>query len=136
MYKLHHHLWFAISVSTLAIVSTCPVLAKPQPRSKVVVTSQIEHKAPVADDEISPPPVEAVLARVKLKPATPAKVVRAATPSVNSRSIVKVPPTARVKHSGRHISADRSLQGISNLIDNDRVTPKHENFSAVNRLID
>jgi hypothetical protein len=131
MYKLHYRLWIAISVSTLAIVSTCPVLAKPQPRAKkVVVTSQIENKAVVADDEISPPPVEAVLARVKLKSATPAKVVRTGTPTSS-----KVPSTVRAKNSGRHVS-DRSLQGISNLIDNDRVTPKHENFSAVNRLID
>jgi hypothetical protein len=137
MSKLHHRLWVAISVSALAIVSSCPVSAKPQPRAKAIVTSQAENPVSVADDEISPPPVEAILARVKVKPANQSKVVRSATVSiVKARSIVKVTPTVRVKKSGRHVSADRSLQGLSNLTNNDRVTPKYDNYSAVNRLID
>lgn len=128
MSKLRHRLWVAISVSALAIVSSCPVSAKPQPRSKVIVTSQADNSDPVTDDSISPPPVEAVLARVKVKPAKVA--------SSNARSIVKVAPTVRLQKSGRHVSAARSLKGISNLIDSDRVTPKYDNYSAVNRLID
>jgi hypothetical protein len=138
MSKLHHRLWVAISVSTLAIVSSCPVLAKPQPRSQVIVTSQADNRASVTDEYISPPPIEAILARVKVKPANQVKkVIRAAkVSSVKSGSIVKAKSTVRVKHVGRHVSADRSLKGISNLIDSDRVTPKYENYSAVNRLID
>ncbi len=136
MYNLHHRLWIAISCSTLVLVellsmsiaSSYPVLPKPQ--SKVV--SQIGNKAPATDD-ISPPPVEAVLASVKIKSSVLSKTGRTLSrQGANSKSISTVSRSSLAKKTGRHISADRSLQGISNLTNIDRVN----NVSAVNRLIE
>ena len=136
MYNLHHRLWIAISCSTLvlgellsmSIASSYPVFPKPQPK----VVSQLDNKAPAKND-ISPPPVEAVLASVKIKSSALSKTGRTLSrQGANSRSISKVPRSGLVNKTGRHISADRSLQGISNLTNTDRVN----DVSAVNRLIE
>jgi hypothetical protein len=135
MYNLHHRLWIAISCSTLVLVaplsmSIAASYPVPKPPSKVV--SQLVNKAPTTDD-ISPPPVEAVLASVKLKSSAISKTGRnLSRQGANSRSISKVPRPSLANKTGRHISADRSLQGISNLTNIDRVN----NVSAVNRLIE
>jgi hypothetical protein len=135
MYNLFHRLSIAISVSTLMIVSSYPVQAKPLSHSKIVVTSSIEHQSLVRDDLLSLPPVDTILASVKLKPSIHRKVGRFPHyRGVKRRSI------AKVKHSnlGRHLTEarSRSLQGISNLIDADRITSRYDDFSAVNRLIE
>lgn len=132
----HHRLCVAISVSLLAIGSSFPALAKPQshPKAKAVVVSQVENSAAVSDDNISPPPIEAILARVKVKSTTPAKAVRAA--KISQTTVKATVAKVRVKQPSYHVGADRSLQGISNLTSSDRSKSNYENFSAVNRLID
>jgi hypothetical protein len=115
--KAHYRLSVAISLFTVVLVDllgtsvsfSAPVSAKPRP-SAPVVTSQAPK------DRISPQPVEAVLANLQPKPSNRAKVGGA-----TSRQVVK----------SSQIKTDRSLQGISHLIDTDRQT----DVSPVNRLI-
>jgi hypothetical protein len=135
MYKLHHRLWIAISVSTLAIVSSNPVLAKPQP--KVFISSAIGSKLTVTNNYISPPPVEAILESLKRKPSTPVKKI-GTTPkrqSVNRKSISKTTHSIGIKKVGSHITADRSFDGIAEIV-NSKQANSYDNFSAVNRLVE
>ena len=123
MYNLHHRIGIAVSVLTLAIVSSSSVLAKPQIRSKVIITSQVTNKVAVMD-HISPQPIEAILANVRLKSSIQAKTGRVARPKVvNSRSVT-------------HISADRSSQGISTFTNTDQVNHPTNNSAGIDRLVD
>jgi hypothetical protein len=137
MHNIHHRLWIAISVSTLAIVSSHPAVAKPQP--KVVVSSAIESKAVATDNNISPQPVDAILDNLKRKPSTPPKKIGGIPPQrqlVNRKSIAKAPNFSRVKKVSPHITADRSFEGIAELVNSRQVPSSVDNFSAVNRLIE
>jgi uncharacterized ferritin-like protein (DUF455 family) len=123
MYNLPHQIGIAVSVLTLAIVSSSSVLAKPQIRSKVIVTSQLTRKVAVMDN-ISPQPTEAILANVRLKASIQAKTNRVTRPKVvNPRSVT-------------HISADRSSSGISTFTNVDRVNSPANNSSAIDGFVD
>lgn len=123
MYNLPHQIGIAVSVLTLAIVSSSSVLAKPQTRSKVIVTSQLTRKVAVMDN-ISPQPTEAILANVRFKASIQAKTSRVTRPKVvNPRSVT-------------HISADQSSSGISTFTNVDRVNSPANNSSAIDGLVD
>jgi hypothetical protein len=113
MCNLRRYLWITISVSALAILASDRVLAKPQVRSKAikpVATSQTFQKV-VVDDAISPQPIEAILANVRLKPAPanyPGRAVHQKVVTTKSATTV-VTPT-------RHVQADRSSQGVANFV--------------------
>ena len=94
-----------------------PVSAKPLSQS-TVITSRANLKVPPRE-QISPPPVDAVLANVRLKPSSPARVKRTVTATGNRSS--------RAAQNDR----DRSVHGIAHLIDPERNT----NVAPVNRLI-
>ncbi len=133
MYNLLRHFWITISVSTLTIVSSNPVLAKTPAHAKIVVASQVGNKTHVRDEILSLPPVDAILASVKPKPSIHQKLSRFPQyQGVNRRS------TAKVKHvnTGHHLSEDPSFQGIANLIDADRNSRRADNFSAISQLIE
>jgi hypothetical protein len=123
MYNLHYRLWIAILIPTLSIGSNYPVLAKPQPPAKVILTSQVGKKAPITN-EISPPPVEAVLASLKLKSSIQSTAVLPQRQEINRRSSKSI-----------RVNKAQSLQGISNLTDPELVKSKSNNVSAVNQLI-
>ncbi|WP_310424337.1 hypothetical protein [Chamaesiphon sp. VAR_48_metabat_135_sub] len=114
MQNLPHHLWIAICVSILSIWSSYPVFAKPQ--SKVIATSHLSKKVSIPN-EISPPPVEAVLASLKLNPSFQAKSVRSGSPN-----------SSPVKDNRDR--ADRFSQGISTFTNTDPST----NVSPVDHL--
>ena len=84
----------------------------------LVITSKVPKK-----ERISPPPVDAVLANVRVKPAIQPRSRRTVAPAAHrsSREIV----------TNRRDDSDRSLRGISHLIDTERNT----NVAPVNRLI-
>jgi hypothetical protein len=134
MCNLRHYLWITITVSVLAILASNPVLAKPQYRSKVIkpiVTSQAVSKV-VVDNAISPPPVEAILANIRLKPAPVAQPKRAIHHKVvTAKSVTAVVPP-------HHIQADRSSQGIDRFVDtNQTQSQSHKSKSAgIDRWID
>jgi hypothetical protein len=113
MHNLIHRLCLSLLAATIALGFGGSVLAKPQSVAKVVSTKLPTRSATTND--ISRPPVDAVLANVRLKPAT-AKVGR--------KNPVK---------TNRPAPNARSLQGISHLTDNtDRPIT---NVSPVDRLI-
>lgn len=113
MHNLLHRLCLSLLASTIALGFSCSVLAKPQSVAKVVST-KLPTKSPTTND-ISRPPVDAVLANVRLKPAT-AKVGRTNPAKVN-----------------RPVSSTPSLEGISHLTDtNDR---NNASVSPVDRLL-
>jgi hypothetical protein len=124
MSNLRHRLGIAISVSTLAIVVSFPVIAKPQPRSKPILTSQLTTKA-TATASISRQPTEAILANVRLKSSSSAKVGKAATRSV-----------ARTTKTSQHISADRSSQGTATFTKVDRSNSRSNKSSGIDRWVD
>jgi hypothetical protein len=125
MYDLHHRLWIAISVSTVAIGLISPALAKPQQPLSRAIVSQPTNKAPINISKSSTP-LDAVLANVRPKPSVP-KVKR-----VNSRQATARSKT--VNNIGRQGNTDPSLRGISHLTDADRDS-LNTNVSAVDRLI-
>jgi hypothetical protein len=113
MHNLLHRLWISLLASTIALGFSCSVLAKPQSVAKVVST-KLPPKTPATKD-VSRPPVDAVLANVRLKPAT-----------------AKVGRTNPVK-ANRPVSSAPSLQGISHLTDT--IDRRTTNVSPVDRLI-
>jgi hypothetical protein len=123
MYNLHHRLWIAISVSTVAIGGfSCPLLANPQPK---VISAQLVNKAPVRKG-LSTSPVNPVLANIRANsPLSKGK---------GSANRLVVTKSSQVPQSGRHTTTDRSLEGIAHFTDTDRDTQK-TNVSAVDRLI-
>jgi hypothetical protein len=124
MSNLSHRLGIAISVSTLAIVVSFPVIAKPQPRSKSILTSQLTTKAAVAATR-SRQPTDAILANIRLKSSIPAKVSKAATRSV-----------ARTTKTSQHVNADRSSQGTATFTKVDRSNPRSNKSSGIDRWVD
>jgi hypothetical protein len=138
MYNLHHRLWIAVSLSTLLmsllgtkIAASSPVRGKLQPK---VIVSQTDKVS--AADDISRLPVDAVLDSVKIRSSNQSKSGRTLQrQGANSGSAAKV-SRSRTTKTGRHISADRSLQGISNLTDIDRGTNRSNSTAAVSRLIE
>ncbi len=131
MCNLRHYLWITMSVSALAILASDPVLAKPQARSKAikpVVTSQTFQKV-VVDDAISPQPIEAILANIRLKSA-PAN--QPGQPKVvNTKSAITI-----VKPN--YIQADQSSRGIANFVGtkSPKSQPNQSKSTGIDRWID
>jgi hypothetical protein len=130
MSNLSHYLGIAISVSTLAIVLNYPVLAKPQPRSKQIIASQVTTKA-AATINVSRQPTDAILANVRLKSSIPAKVGKAVT-----RSVTTTKSVARTTKKSQHISADRSSQGTETFTKTDRTNRRTSKSSGLDRWVD
>ena len=130
MSNLSHRIGIVVSVSTLAMVLNYPVLAKPQPRSKPVLTSQLTTKAAVADNG-SRQPTEAILANVKLKSSIPAKVGKIAP-----RPVEIVKSVARTTKTSQHINADRSSQGTETFTNVDRSNPRSNKSSGIDSWVD
>jgi hypothetical protein len=129
MCNLRHYLWITISVSALAILASDPVLAKPQIRSKAikpVVTSQVSPKV-VVDDAISPQPVQAILANIRVKPAPGAPAKRIG----QSKAIKTVPSTIK---PAPNVETDRSSKGIANFVGTN--PPKSQPNKAQSKGID
>ena len=120
MYHLSHRLWIAISICTLAFGSSYPVIAQP----KVATTIQTGSKASGLDD-VSPQPVEAVLANLKPRPSVRSTIRVPQRSAINRKSPIKITNSSRTANAGR------SIPGISHLIETDR----DPDFSAVNQLI-
>jgi hypothetical protein len=129
MSNLSHRLGIAISVSTLAIVLNYPVLAKPQPRDKQIIASQIANKAAVTATR-SRQPTDAILANVRLKSSMPAKGKAATRPVVTAKSV------ARTTKASQHVSADRSSQGTATFTNVDRSNPRSNKSSGIDRWVD
>jgi hypothetical protein len=129
MSNLSHRLGIAISVSTLAIVLNYPAIAKPQPRSKSILTSQLTNKT-VATETGSRQPTDAILANARLKSSIPAKIGTAAT-----RSVPIVKSVARTIKKSQHISADRSSQGTETFTKIDLSNPHDNKSSGIDRWV-
>jgi hypothetical protein len=130
MSNLSHRIGIVISVSTLAMALNYPVLAKPQPRSKAVLTSQLTTKAVVAATG-SRQPTEAILANVRLKSSSSAKVGKA-----TARSVAIVKSVARTTKKTPHVNADRSSQGTATFTKVDRSNPRSNKSSGIDRWVD
>jgi hypothetical protein len=130
MSNLSHHLGIAISVSTLAIVLNYPVLAKPQPRAKQIIASQVTTKA-VVTINVSRQPTDAILANVRLKSSIPAKLGKAAT-----RSVTTTKSVARTTKTSKHVDADRSSQGTATFTNTDRTNRRASKSSGLDRWVD
>jgi hypothetical protein len=130
MSNLSYRLGIAISVSMLAIVVSLPVIAKPQPRSKSILTSQLITKSAVTADG-SRQPTEAILANIRLKSSVPAKVGKVAP-----RPVVMIKSVARITKASQHISADRSSQGTATFTKVDRSNPRSNKSSGIDRWVD
>ena len=130
MSNLRHRLGIAISVSTLAIVVSFPVFAKPQQRLKSILTSQLTPKAAVAAN-VSRQPTEAILANIRLKSSSSAKVSKVAP-----RPVAMIKSVARINKASQHISADRSSQGTAIFTNVDRSNPRSNKSSGIDRWVD
>jgi hypothetical protein len=127
MSNLRHYLWITISVSALAILAGDPVQAKPQVRSKAIITSQVTTKAVATDDSISPPPINAILANLKIKSA-PAKTGRTArSKAENPKSAIRVTST-------RHINASQA-KGTVSLVKLDQPKRQSTKSSGIDRWV-
>ena len=129
MSNLSHRIGIAISVSTLVIGLSYPVLAKPQLRSKFILTSQLTPKAVAATG--SRQPTEAILANVRLKSSSSVKVGKATT-----RSTVMVKPVARTTKTSQRNNADRSSQGTATFTKASRSNPRSNKSSGIDRWVD
>ena len=130
MSNLSHRLGIAISVSTLAIVMSYPVIAKPQPRSKSIITSQLTNKA-AATETGSRQPTDAILANVRLKSSIPAKVGKVAP-----RPVAIVKSVARTTKKTQHVSADRSSQGTETFTKANQPSNRSNKSSGIDRWVD
>ena len=130
MSNLSHRLGIAISVSTLAIVLNYPVLAKPQPRAKQIIASQIANQAAVTTT-VSRQPTDAILAKIRIKPSIPAKVGKTAI-----QSVVETKPVARITKKIKHVDADQSSQGTATFTEVDRSNPRSNKSSGIDRWVD
>ncbi|WP_309738247.1 MULTISPECIES: hypothetical protein [unclassified Chamaesiphon] len=119
MFKRHARLWLSTLAFTLIVTQPfgkdgsgfqTSVAAKPLLQTAALGT-QPPTKA--TNDRISPPPVDAVLANVRLKSGSQPRAKRASV-------------------TNRRNDANRSLRGISHFIDPDR----NANLTPVNRFID
>ena len=131
MYHLRHCLWIAIAGSMLAIVASDPVLAKPLVRSKAMIASQPTTRS-IDPDRGARQPIEAILAKVKLKVTIPTK---AGQKSV--RSMVTAKAIGRTtKNINNHLNADRSSQGTQTFTNPNPVKNRANNSSALDPWID
>jgi dUTPase len=130
MYSLRHRLGIAISVSTLAIVVSYPVIAKPLPRSKQIIASQVTTKA-AATINVSRQPTDAILANVRLKSSMPANVGKAAP-----RSVTTTKSVARTTKTSKHVDADRSSQGTETFTKIDQTNRRTSKSSGLDRWVD
>ena len=130
MSNLSHRIGIVISVSTLAMALNYPVLAKPQPRSKPVLTSQLTTKVAVAATG-SRQPTEAILANIRLKSSSSAKVGKTGT-----RSVTIAKSVARTTKTTQHVNADRSSQGTATFTKIDRSNPRSNKSSGIDRWVD
>ncbi len=130
MSNLSHRLGIAISVSMLAVVLPCPVIAKPQQRSKPFLTSQVTTKAAVVITG-SRQPTEAILANIRLKSSTPTKLGKAPI-----RSVVMIKPVARKAKTIKHISADRFSQGTDTFTTTNQPNRRSNKSSGIDRWVD
>jgi hypothetical protein len=127
MCNLRHYLWITLSVSALAISAIDPVLAKPQVRS-VIVTSQLPTKAVAIDNSIAPPPINAILANLKLKLA-PAKT------SSTTRVKAENPKSAIRVTSTRHINAIQASKGSAGSVKLEQPKRKSNKSSGIDRWV-
>ncbi len=130
MSNLSHRLGIAISVSILAVVLPYPVIAKPQQRSKPVLTSQVTTKTAVVVTG-SRQPTEAILANIRLKSSTPTKLGKASI-----RSVVMIKPVARKAKAIKHISADRFSQGTDTFTRANQPNRRTNKSSGIDRWVD
>jgi hypothetical protein len=130
--RLRQQLW--LSTLALTVIFVRPfgndgsgfhssVSATPLPRSSVS-TNQVTARV-LSSERISPPPVDAVLANVRFKPGSQPKAKKTVVPAARS---------SRTLVTNRRDESNRSLRGISHLIDTQR--SPNVNVSPVNRLID
>jgi hypothetical protein len=128
MCNLRHYLWITLSVSALAISAIDPVLAKPQVRSKVIVSSQLPTKAVAIDNSIAPPPINAILANLKLKLA-PAKT------SSTTRVKAEHPKSAIRVTSTRNINAIQASKGSAGSVKLEQPKRKSNKSSGIDRWV-
>jgi hypothetical protein len=121
-----YHSSIAISVAMLVMMSSSPVFAKPQPKSQVMVISQAVAKASVIDG-ISPQPIEAILASVKLRQTSQPKAKKAIARPVAAKSELRMIKT------DYYINADRSSRGIESFINVDRVKSRKYHAPAIDQ---
>jgi hypothetical protein len=121
MYNLCHRLSIVIAASTLMIVFGCPGFANPS------------NQSPRATNQVSPPPVEAILANVRIKPSMQLKTVRL---KVQRQGATKLTRSNQTKVVVRQSKRKQPPGTASNLFNIDRVTNRYDNFTAVNRLIE
>ncbi len=115
MSNLYYRLSLALVVSAVAIGSSLPAVAQPL--------------------DTFAPPVEAVLAKVKVEASK--SVSSAPRLSLKRRVVPKVTPLVRAKKNpGRHVTAEPNLAGLSNFTDPERVTKRSNNYTAINQLIE
>ena len=129
MPNLSHRLGIAISVSMLATVLNYPVLAKPLPRAKQIVASQIANQAAVTAT-VSRQPTDAILAKIRIKPSIQAKVGKATI-----RSVVETKSVARITKRSKHVDADQSSQGTATFTEVDRSNPRSNKSSGIDRWV-
>jgi hypothetical protein len=111
----------------LVIMSSAPVFAKPQAKSQVVVISQVVTKASLID-AISPQPVKAILASVRLKQTSQPKAKK-----VVVRPVVVAKSAARTVKTDYHFNANRPSQGIDSFINIDRVKSRKYHAPGIAR---
>jgi hypothetical protein len=121
MYNLCHRLLVVISASTLTIAFSYPVFAKPSNQSRSTAI------------QISQPPVEAILANVRVKPSIPSKIVGL---KIQRQSAAKLTRSNQAKVVIRQSNRKQPTPSRPNLFNIDRATTRYDNFTAVNRLIE
>ena len=127
--RLRQRLWLSTLAFTVILAQSfsndgsgfyASVAAKPLLQTAALGTQPLTK---VPTDRISPPPVDAVLANVRLMSGSQPRAKRAAIAGRSNRPIVT---------NRRNNGANRSLRGISHFIDPDR----NANLTPVNRFID
>jgi hypothetical protein len=125
MSSLHYRLWVAISVSTLAISIGSPVVARPARVTTTTSKVAVAAKAPLST-RIAPPPIDAILDRLKSNPSFQSKQSHSNQhQSSNRKSPIASKQTKRVS------KVDRAGEGITRFVDRDQ----NPNSAAVNQLI-
>ena len=133
MYNLCRRLSLVISVSMLAVGFNVPVFAKPPTQARIAVISQNGNSA---TNPISQPPIEAILANVRIKPVIQLKISKLKIQRQRTTNITKLTRSQRTKIVARQSNRNRPSSAATNLFNIDRVTSRNDNFTAVNRLIE
>jgi hypothetical protein len=114
-----------ISASTLAIAFSCPVFANPL------------NQSPRATNQVSPPPIEAILANVRVKPSIQSNSVRLKVQRQSAtKSTTKLTGSNQAKVAVRQSKRNKPADSGSNLFNINQSTNRYDNLTAVNRLID